>query len=447
MHSQAMKKRSRQLLMITSFLVFAAAAPLIILYAMGYRLSPQDGAGSVGVVLLESVPTRADTYADGVFLGRTPESIPNIRNESVRVRVAAPGYIPWEKTLTVAPGRATEVRDIRLFPEEPQRTVLASDVEMFSVSPSRRLIAMTQENNHLSIIDTDGEPISRTVILPEAPTALLWSPDSSSLVVTSSRSLPRFVNAATARVTTLSSLRGAHDFAWDPRVASRLLYVGADDNLHALNIGTGAREQLAETVSEFATSARHIFALSPDNTVRVSNLQGEPVTPRSEFPEPIAGLYVTPGGDIAGRAVDGSLHVVDEAGEVLTVSEALVASGWSPNGSMLFVQPDLHTLHVYNVRDERWPLSQHELHLVQRLSRPVTNVQWFAGGRHLLYQVDDAIIISEIDTRDYPVTYQVDSVNLGDAKSAVGEDGETLFYLKETEGVRELIAAKLALEQ
>jgi WD40 repeat protein len=154
---------------------------------------------------------------------------------------------------------------------------------------------------------------------------------------------------------------------------------------------------------------------------------------------------VTPGGDVAARSVDGALYVISPDGTANLIASELEAAGWSPNGRMLFVQSDAHSLQVYNVRDERWSLSREELHLVQRLSRPITSVQWFAGGRHLLYQVNDEIVISEIDTRDHPITYQVDSVNLGDAQAAVGEDGEVLFFLKNQHGSRDLIAAELII--
>ncbi|MAF81235.1 hypothetical protein CL628_04455 [bacterium] len=430
--------------MLGSFAVFIAAAPLIILYAMGYRLGYGDsGSAPVGVVLLESVPTRAQTFAAGEYIGRTPESVPNITAGTMHVRVALEDYVSWEKTIAVAPGRATEVRDIRLFPTDPVRTTLASDVATFSVAPNRRLLVVATDNNQLAVLDTEGTAVTRSVVVPEIPTALLWSPDSVAVLVTSSRSLPRMLSATTGRLTTLTTLRGAHDYAWDPRVSSRLLYVGADDGLHALNVATGATSELTADITEFATSSRHIFAISRTNTVRVHDLQGKLLSSTPSFDTPIAGIYVTPGGEVAARSVDGALYVVSPDGTANLIAPELAAAGWSPNGRMLFVQSDTNSLHVYNVRDERWPLSREELHLVQRLSRPITSVQWFAGGRHLLYQVNDEIIVTEIDTRDHPITYQVDSVNLGDAQAAVGEDGEVLFYLKDQQGSRDLIAAQL----
>ena len=111
---------------------------------------------------------------------------------------------------------------------------------------------------------------------------------------------------------------------------------------------------------------------------------------------------------------------------------------------MLLVQHDDTSLHIMNVYDERIsyiPLL--DLHLVTRLSRPIRNPQWFAGGRHLIYQVDDEIMITEIDTRDQPLTYLVDTTNLGDANITVGAQGDIVFYLKKTAQAYRLVQAIL----
>jgi hypothetical protein len=121
---------------------------------------------------------------------------------------------------------------------------------------------------------------------------------------------------------------------------------------------------------------------------------------------------------------------------------------WSPDEQLLLVQLDDTSLHVLNVFDERLGyLPLHELRLVTRLSRPIRNPQWFAGGRHLIYQVDDEILITEIDTRDHPLTYSVDTTNLGDANATVGLQGSIILYLKKTAESTRLTTAKLLADQ
>jgi len=357
--------------------------------------------------------------------------------------VSADGYASWEKNVAVTPGRATEYRNIRLFPTKPSHTTLASAVATFSLAPSRQLLAVTSAENEISVLDIEGVEVASPVLLPETPNGLLWSPDSTSVLILMPVEPPHLLSVSTGRLSALINLAGAHDFAWDPRVASRLLFVGPADGLRALNVATGSSTLLTEDVAEFATSSRNIFTVSPTNTVRVHNMQGALLNSAPVFEKPVAGLYVTPGGSVAARSVDGALSVVGLDGHATEIVSEFESVGWSPNGRMLYVQSDSNSLQIYNVRDERWLLSHEQLQLVQRLSRPIRNVNWFAGGRHLLYQVNDEILITEIDTRDHAITYQVDSVNLGDAQAAVGEDGEQLFYLKHQSGTQELIVADL----
>ena len=133
-----------------------------------------------------------------------------------------------------------------------------------------------------------------------------------------------------------------------------------------------------------------------------------------------------------------------EADTLLSITENIKHASFSPNGQLLLVQTDDVSLHVYNIADERLrhvPLR--DLQLIVRLSRPVRDAQWFAGGQHLLYQVNDEIVITEIDTRDHPNSVTVDTTNLGQSLAAVGEEGESLYYLKHEAGRTNLVAAAL----
>ena len=101
-------------------------------------------------------------------------------------------------------------------------------------------------------------------------------------------------------------------------------------------------------------------------------------------------------------------------------------------------------MYVYNVADERHgsiPIGQQQL--VVRLSRPIHDIQWFAGGGHLIFQVDDELVLAEIDTRDHVRTYTLDSTNLGESQTEVGEEGRQLFYLKNNGGSTALVSLML----
>ncbi len=56
-----------------------------------------------------------------------------------------------------------------------------------------------------------------------------------------------------------------------------------------------------------------------------------------------------------------------------------------------------------------------------------------------MYQLDDEIYVSEIDTRDSIVQNQLDTTNTGNAMVASSANGDELYYLKQQNGQMQLI--------
>src|SRR5688572_32086033 len=99
-----MEKIFRRLLLFVSAVVFMALAPLVVFYAMGYRIgiNAKDDL-SVGVLLVETTPRRAQITVDDEDAGTTPQSVPNLPPGEVKVSLTKEGYIPWEKRLIIEP--------------------------------------------------------------------------------------------------------------------------------------------------------------------------------------------------------------------------------------------------------------------------------------------------------------------------------------------------------
>jgi WD40 repeat protein len=226
------------------------------------------------------------------------------------------------------------------------------------------------------------------------------------------------------------------------------LFLNNNNQLQAYQINDDTTDLLADNVTTFSTSSRHIYSVSSKNIINVSDLQGNLIKSISlASTSPIIKLYVTPSGNIAIQFKDNSLSFLEKDEELLPIAQDVVSTGWSPDGQLLYVQLHDTSLHVFNVMNEKLPyIPLQKLQLVTRLSRSIREPQWFAGGHHLLYQVDDEIIITEIDIRDHSINYTVDSTNTGNAQATVGEDGDKIFYIKKNnQSEQELIVAELTL--
>lgn len=445
-----MKKVYRKMMLFSAAVVFLATAPLVVLYAMGYRLGSSNiDPLPVGVLFIETVPRRSQLAINGEVSGDTPRAVSNLPPGTVRATVTREGYKTWEKNLPIEPTLVTEARDVRLFPEKPVVTSLLPNARLFAVSPNHRLIAIVTADRFLHFLDEEGRPVSSAIRLSSLPIDAQWSPDNASLLLQLRGNQWLFVTVATEtpELHSLPAVSGATSVIWDPRIAGRLLIVSNRKELRSYNVLNNTSSLLASRVDTLATSSRHIFLGQAGSGIEVLTLQGDTVqTIALPASATLKKLLVTAEGRVAYIDSTNTVFVLSESGQAQEVAKNVQHADWSPDGHLLLLQTADNELHVSNPTADRvGTLASSETQLIVRLSRPITDPQWFAGSRHLLYQVNDELHITEIDTRDFPITYIVDSTNTGTAEVVVGMDGAKLFYLKRTGTTTSLTSAKLAL--
>lgn len=435
-----MKRLHRRLLFFISTTLFLALAPLVILYSLGYRsVTTSVDPVPVGVVLLETFPRRADVRVNDRIVGKTPRAVPNVEAGNVHIALTKDSYRSWEKTITVRPGLVTELKGIRLWLTDRTTTTFATGAEMLSFSPNRQLVAVYFGNKTLQVFDKDGLAVTSPVGLRRAPRGLLWAPDNATILLQNTDLSHELFSVPTGASRRLLTLQGVVAASWDPRIPGRLFSQLGNGTVQVSNTTTLASDAIVTKAAHFAMSSRQLYVVLQSGVINIYNLQGVfvrtlPIT----IPGVVQDLMVTPEGRVA-ITIDGKLYLLRD--DILVeISQSVIRAQWSPDGRVLLVQPDTTSLYVYNEADERSPLPLQELTLVTRLSRPVTSAQWFAGGQHLLYQIDDEIRVIETDTRDHPIEEIIDTTNLGDAHAAVGQDGETILYLKREAGQTNLVS-------
>lgn len=441
-----MRKSYRRGLLIAATISFFTLAPLLVLYAMGYRLYyGADGSVSVGVVVVETYPRRAEVTVDGTMYGKTPRAVANLRPGTATISITKEGYGAWQKTAQIEPGRTYELRDVRLFLENPNFTQLAENVHLFSIAPNRQLLAIVNEQRQITVTDDTGTVVAGPLKLPADISSMLWSPDSSMVALTSHSSWWLLDLGQPTSIQPLPSIQNSAQVMWDLRLPARLLVRTENGLVQGFSVRNGRREVLLKDVRMFTVSGRRLYAIHTSNSVAAYDLRGTKEEDLSiAVDQPILTVRVSARDHIAYTLADGSVWLRDNTGGSAKISSDVQSLSWSPDGHIVLLAPDEQSLYVYNVSDERAAVPLHELSLVARLSRAIISPQWYAGGRHILYQVDDEVLITEIDTRDRATTYQVDTTNNGKSSPAVNEDGSLVFYLKAVEGTTTLMAAEVA---
>lgn len=196
-----MTASSRKILFLIFLCLFLLAAPTIILYSQGYRLSipPQNGKILVktGGLFVKAYPKQADIYVNGklskktdIFFGSS--LIENLMPKRYAVEIKKYGYHTWVKQLGIEEKQVTEAKYVMLFPENPPFATAADAVDKFWPSPDGKKIVLyseTPEGWSLKLYNVENNLKSQlaedTDISPEGSglSSLEWSSDGKEIVI------------------------------------------------------------------------------------------------------------------------------------------------------------------------------------------------------------------------------------------------------------------------
>lgn len=434
-----------------SYTAFVIIAPLVILYAVGYRpriSSPIPR--PVGVILADALPSGAVISIDGQQYGSLPRAIPNIEPGFVNVTVEKSGYEPWQKLLEVKPTQATDIRSIQLTPSSLESEVLLQDVQMFSVSPNGPITAIVNAKNELRVQDALGAPLAPLHMLPRQPMSLAWSPDSTHILVSFPQNTYQIFRIQDKRIEKLpiKNFSITHEALWSGVEQGVIYGMNASRAIISYNVLTDTATVLAKDVNIYTSFGRSLYFQTIQNELKELQLRNlEERTIWEDTEKRIKKISISQDGIMAILFADTSLALKKQNEDPIVISPFAEDAHWSPDGQLLLVHTTPMELHVYNVDNERlFAIPQDELHLVTRLSRRITRPQWFSDSLHVLYQTSDGIFFSEIDTRDHAIVRNIDS-DIISQFIAIGEDSESILYTKRNGSMLHLVQTWLLTKE
>lgn len=164
------KKRSNKIKLYLGYVLIAIAISMgatVLLFAnAGYRL---DGEGNVtqnGLLFVNSRPSGADVYVEGVYSKQKKNAKTDtkfdLREGRYRVTLQKDGYRSWQRELSVEGGSVERLAYPLLFPDKLESTDMktySSAPKIVSSSPDRKWIIVQQPENFLNFdVFNAGEP-------------------------------------------------------------------------------------------------------------------------------------------------------------------------------------------------------------------------------------------------------------------------------------------------
>lgn len=143
-----MTKRTRTILFLICLFLFISITPLIIFYAQGHRFDFETKEiVRTGAFFFKVSPSGVEIYINNDLKRKTSfffdsALIENLLPKKHKIEIKKNGYSTWTKTLEIEEKKVIMAKNIILFPENPDFTILTGGVEKFWFSPNQRKIIL-----------------------------------------------------------------------------------------------------------------------------------------------------------------------------------------------------------------------------------------------------------------------------------------------------------------
>src|SRR6185436_4945171 len=103
-----MTQKSRYLLLLLGFVVFAILAPLTVLYVRGISFNFKTGKFlPTGMLAIRSDPGTVDVFLNGKLIRKKAGDFPFLTPGDYHIELKKEGYSSWSKHLGVLPGQVS----------------------------------------------------------------------------------------------------------------------------------------------------------------------------------------------------------------------------------------------------------------------------------------------------------------------------------------------------
>jgi len=147
-----MTKRGRTILFLIFLFLFLLTTPSVVFYSQGYRIDFENKKlTQTGGLFLKILPKQVEIYLDGKLKKKTDfffgsVLIENLLPKKYQIKIVKEGYYPWEKILEIKEKEVTEVKNIVLFPKNPDFNILTKGIDNLWFSPDEKKIILEESS-------------------------------------------------------------------------------------------------------------------------------------------------------------------------------------------------------------------------------------------------------------------------------------------------------------
>lgn len=429
-----MSKRTRTILFFSFVFLFIATIPVLTVYTQGYRLDWENrklvetGGMDFGVR-----PLGVRVFIDGQFHQETnflfrDIIIRNILPREYDVRIERESYTAWHKIVTVGESIVTKFPDVRLFPQDPTRTDVATGITSTYFSPDGRnaLVLVEAEGalDQLRLLSFSAEQLETPVLTLRANERVEragWNAEST---------VAWFVTVLGPQTTlrTISVQDAANPVVWDaltnsyrrgalqtalilPTTSATSIFVAPYDtgtktyDIDSLIIGQQNPISVVDGVRAGSSVGSSLIYMDADNILIERDMPSSQLTIlatnlfNSELAAPLS-LVVENNLRAVGIISGSELFVWQRGYQLTKISDNVAGVAFSPDATKLAFWNSTDTSVLWLETVFGPPAREREQIEIINSHRDVKNVFWLETlGAHVVITTTKDVLITELDER------------------------------------------------
>lgn len=389
-----MDKTIRRITYSIFFLLFFIIAPILTMYALGYRYDFKTGnLEKNGAFYVKSYPRGSDIFIDGQKIDKkTPTQITSIKAGTYKLMVKKDLYAPWEKELTANPGQTTFAEDIVLFLNNREKTTLGPGSSKSVVNRQENKYAYIDSQKRLSITDIEQNKNFEIFEFDIDYELVDWSNDNQKIILKNQENY--YIFDVNQRYVYPLNIKSVDKIIWGEN-PDDIFY------LKNLTIFRYDASQIKNTTTEAINIDKKIndFAIKDNSlviqyTIEQNNFIDQLDKNNYQLIQTVSdvglgNLELTIANDkYLIFSVGSKLYIKSVDRNLISIPVTIV----SPHDDRLLISNG-HEIILYNYKDD-WQ------ELIDRSTQIVSELMWHPNGSYFIYEINGQTYLSEIDSRD-----------------------------------------------
>jgi len=431
----------RRIIYISFIVIFLVAAPLIILYTMGYRYNFTKGrVQKTGILSVTSAPRGADIYLNGIKYAssQTPAKIEKLLPGDYEIKLSKNGYYDWQKKLAVYENGTTFAEKVILWKKSAPTTLATSTASSWLISPDKNIVGISNGTDSIDLLDINsglfgeisGGNFSNIVQITGYDSLKLqsFSPSGRYLLAVAIKNNKQayFLVDTLAKSDKKLPAQDYTSIKWDASADS--LYALDKTGLSNIDLSTLKTQSVLKglATSDFYLNNKNLYFISSGVLNRQSFNDNNP-SPIEKINCANCHIRDIRGGRLIAANNTGDLYIIDLNRQVKTIQAKANNFDWLNSNSLIFYND--YEIYIYD-------LSKSDPELITRLGSPISSAIWYGDGRYLIFSSENKIQIIELDNREFRNITSVAAA--ATSHLSIDRAGNNLFYSVDKSGIFKL---------